>query len=61
MYKIIQYILSYLPGYNHKEHDSEDYVRSVIIKDNGNIALDLSDTQVKENIRVLISEVNKYF
>ena len=52
MYKIIQYILSYLPGYNHKEHDSEDYVRGVIIKENGNRALDLSDTQVKQNIRV---------
>lgn len=61
MYKIIQYILSYLPGYNHKEHDSEDYVKGVTIKDNGNIALDLSDNQVQENIKVLISEVNKHF
>ena len=61
MYKIIQHILSYPPGYNHKEHDSEDYVKGVIIKDNGNIALDLSDSQVQENIKVLIGEANRYF
>lgn len=61
MYKIIQYILSYLLGYNNKEYDSEDYARGVIIKDNGNIALNLSDSQVQENIRALISEANRYF
>ena len=61
MYKITQYILSYIPGYNHKEYDSEDYVKVVTIKDNGNISLDLSDSQVQENIKALISEANRYF